>query len=132
MDLKEPAIQTNITYHAEKGLMARTSLIRFCPNCDSKLRWSRKKSGLSLTCPQCGYSQPVERHSFVEGTPARSQLLILNKTAESLRSMPTSQTTCPRCGNDTAYFWIRQTTELEEPSTNFLRCTKCSYTWREF
>ncbi|HYF99242.1 MAG TPA: hypothetical protein VD815_04055 [Candidatus Saccharimonadales bacterium] len=37
---------------------------------------------------------------------------------------------CPECGNVQAYWWIVQTDSGDEPSAQFLRCTKCNHTWR--
>ncbi|MEJ7640826.1 MAG: zinc ribbon domain-containing protein [Candidatus Nitrosocosmicus sp.] len=42
----------------------------------------------------------------------------------------TDKTECPKCGNHEAYWWIVQTDTVEEPSTQFFRCTKCKHTWR--
>lgn len=32
---------------------------------------------------------------------------------------------CGNCGNDKAYFWVRQTRSSDEPLTVFHQCTKC-------
>ena len=39
---------------------------------------------------------------------------------------------CPKCGNNVAYVWQVQTRSADESSTQFLRCTKCSHTVREY
>ncbi|MBI2108536.1 transcription factor S, partial [Candidatus Woesearchaeota archaeon] len=31
-----------------------------------------------------------------------------------------------------AYFWLVQTRAGDEPETKFLRCEKCSHTWRDY
>jgi len=32
---------------------------------------------------------------------------------------------CDKCGNDRAYFEIRQLRAFDEPATQILKCTKC-------
>jgi len=39
---------------------------------------------------------------------------------------------CPKCGNNQVYVWQVQTRGADESSTQFFRCTKCGYTFREY
>jgi DNA-directed RNA polymerase subunit M len=50
---------------------------------------------------------------------------------DSLETMPTTQTTCPKCGHNEASFVIRQMRAADEPPTTIFRCIKCRHTWRE-
>ncbi|MHA1835893.1 MAG: transcription factor S [Candidatus Odinarchaeia archaeon] len=49
-----------------------------------------------------------------------------------IKTMPTTNIECPKCGYKEAYYWQVQTRAGDEPSTSFFRCRKCGYTWREY
>ena len=51
---------------------------------------------------------------------------------EKTESRPTAEVTCPRCGNDTAYWHLEQTRSADESETRFFECTECGYRWREY
>lgn len=51
---------------------------------------------------------------------------------EEAESRPTTDVTCPRCGNDEAYWHLEQTRAADEPETRFFECTECGYKWREY
>jgi len=46
--------------------------------------------------------------------------------------LPTTNSRCPECGNNIAYWWLRQLRSADESEVRFFRCTKCSRTWREY
>ena len=46
--------------------------------------------------------------------------------------LPTIEIECEKCGNNQAVWWMLQTRSADEPTTQFYRCTKCSYTWRNY
>ena len=39
---------------------------------------------------------------------------------------------CPECGNDKAYYEIKQTRSADEAPTRFFTCTACKHSWREY
>jgi len=39
---------------------------------------------------------------------------------------------CPTCGNNEAFWVLRQTRAADEPETKIYRCVKCSHSWREY
>lgn len=47
-------------------------------------------------------------------------------------TLPTTHELCPQCGNDTAYWVLRQTRGADEPETRIFECTKCGHKWREY
>ncbi len=51
---------------------------------------------------------------------------------EDAGSRPTTEVTCPRCGNDEAYWHLEQTRSADESETRFFECTECGYKWREY
>ncbi len=116
--------------------------MEFCPKCGSRLEPKKAKSGketaLQLVCPKCGYKKP-ETTQKVE--PAGGKVIqhnpqqlvaVIGKEEQKLRTLPTVRIECPKCGNNTAYVWQVQTRGADESSTQFLRCTKCNFTFREY
>ncbi|NOJ29052.1 MAG: hypothetical protein DA328_02670 [Nitrososphaeraceae archaeon] len=47
-------------------------------------------------------------------------------------TLPTINIECPKCKNDNAYWWMLQTRSADEATTQFYRCSKCNYTWRNY
>jgi DNA-directed RNA polymerase subunit M len=102
--------------------------MKFCPKCGSLLI---PKDGL-LVCESCGYSEKVEKpeeYTLAKKVEEKGGVEVIE---EERKPLPTTRTTCPACGNSTAYWWILQTRSADEPPTRFYRCTKCGKTWREY
>ena len=98
-----------------------------------------KKQLLVLACPKCGYKKPEADKKIetkvapkvIQHTPQQF-VAVIGKEEQKLSTLPTVRIECPRCGNNTAYVWQVQTRGADESSTQFLRCTKCNYTYREY
>jgi DNA-directed RNA polymerase subunit M len=116
--------------------------MEFCPKCGSRLVPKKKKTGkessLALVCPKCGYRK---RESGGKVKPKVAKVIqhkpqelvaVISKEEQKLRTLPTVRVECPKCGNNLAYVWQVQTRGADESSTQFLRCTKCGYTFREY
>ncbi len=43
-----------------------------------------------------------------------------------------SDVRCEGCGNDEAWYTLKQTASADEPPTRFFKCTECGYRWREY
>lgn len=115
--------------------------MEFCVECGSRLAPRKVNSGkqamVMLVCTKCEYKkQETEKNvklnsKIIEHTP-KQLVAIIGKEEQKLSTLPTVQIECPRCGNNTSYVWQVQTRGSDESSTQFLRCTKCSYTFREY
>lgn len=113
--------------------------MEFCPECGMRLVLTQKtlddKVCPFLVCPKCGYQRKVtsEESTFLRvverSTP--EQIAVIDSEQANLRTMPTTKAECPKCGNKEAFWWMVQTRGSDESPTQFFRCTKCSYTWRE-
>ncbi len=111
----------------------------FCPECGTRLTLTREKSeehvSTALTCPKCGYSQPLEAEEPPVqknvGQSAQEIVTVIGEEEAKIRTMPTLKIECPKCGNGDAYWWMVQTRGADESPTQFFRCTRCNYTWRE-
>jgi DNA-directed RNA polymerase subunit M len=116
--------------------------MEFCPKCGSRLEPKKSKKGkeatLALVCPKCGYKKQeaskkaeVKVGKVIQHNP-QQLVAVIGKEEQKLRTLPTVRIECPKCGNNTAYVWQVQTRGADESSTQFLRCTKCNYTFREY
>lgn len=109
--------------------------------CEAKLR-----SGTDgMRCPKCEYVEgstdkpsAVQSDSAkedVETTESAEGLNVLDPAEEGgdgVSTLPTIKIDCEKCGNDEAVWWMLQTRSADEPTTQFYRCTKCKYTWRDY
>ena len=129
------------TLFAGRNQNWRRSWLRvdFCSECGSRLTQRKVRSGdqvlLVYACSKCGlrtsgsnHSLKVEEKTF-EHSPKQYVSVISRET--QLSTLPTIQAACPNCQNNLAYAWQVQTRGADESSTQFLRCTRCGYTFRE-
>ena len=102
----------------------------FCPKCGSVLLPKKESSKKVLVC-SCGYkSGDIEKTKLTETVQDNSQEVeVIEKTIEIL---PKTKAKCDKCGHKTAFFWTVQTRAGDEPETKFLKCEKCSKTWRDY
>ncbi len=101
--------------------------MKFCPNCEVKL----KKGDSGLQCPKCDYVEGNETISKTVVEEHESQFNVLSEN-ETVETLPTIKIECEKCGNDEAVWWMLQTRSADEPTTQFYRCSKCRYTWRNY
>lgn len=102
--------------------------MKFCPKCDVRL----KKVDSELTCPKCGYSEgKTETKKAVLKEEQDPEFNVLEET-EGNKTLPTIQIECQKCGHNEAVWWMLQTRSADEPTTQFYRCTKCNFTWRNY
>ena len=102
--------------------------MKFCPKCEVKL----KKGDAGLQCPKCGYlEEQKEKQTKKVDEPVEESILAFEGN-EGEESHPTIKIECEKCGHDEAIWWMLQTRSADEPTTQFYRCTKCKYTWRNY
>ena len=105
--------------------------MKFCPKCGSALIVERKER--AYRCPRCGYEESMEGGILYQrSTPETDKIVVVGEEERNLRTMPQVTIECPKCGNNKAYWWMVQTRGIDESTTQFYRCTKCGYTWREY
>ncbi len=100
----------------------------FCKKCGGLLQPRDKK----VVCSKCGNEKKLlNKNDFKlsQETKKKDKLLIVD---EEIRTKPTIEAECEKCGNNLAEWWLRQTRGADEPETRFFRCTKCKFTWREY
>ena len=85
-------------------------------------------------CPKCGAEEPMEDQplEIPRETKEAEKIVVIGKKEQNIRTTPQVKANCPKCDNDKAYWWMVQTRGIDESSTQFYRCTKCGYTWRDY
>ncbi len=103
--------------------------MKFCPTCELRL----KKTDSGLRCPKCDYEEggvSTQTKKIVEEKEV-SEFNVLEEN-EGKEALPSIKIDCEKCGNDEAVWWMLQTRSADEPTTQFYRCIKCNYTWRDY
>lgn len=113
--------------------------MEFCPKCGTRLQPVREKKRNSisvLSCSKCGFEKKnkndVNTSAKLVQHPQEESIVVIGKEAQKLRTLPTVKIECPKCENTLAYVWQVQTRGSDESSTQFFRCTKCKFTFREY
>jgi DNA-directed RNA polymerase subunit M len=114
--------------------------MEFCPKCGKRLV-PKKQKGKKVVwvCSKCGFSRKVEGEDKAvvplivkDPEPFEESIAVIGKEEQKLRTLPTVRVECPKCGNNLAFAWQVQTRGSDESSTQFFRCTKCNFTFREY
>lgn len=81
-------------------------------------------------CSNCGHEQPKDpdaNYTITEGQEVSEVI----ESGEGDSGLPTTETRCPECGNDRAYWYMQQIRSADESETRFFVCTECNHKWRE-
>jgi DNA-directed RNA polymerase subunit M len=73
-----------------------------------------------------------ETTTVVRNKKESEKIVVVGQKERKLNTMPKTKIKCEKCENDKAYWWMVQTRSTDESTTQFFRCTKCSYTWRDY
>lgn len=97
----------------------------FCPKCKALLYPEGKYS----ICKKCGYKEEKKEKNVVLTQRRSKEVMFIEKKEENV--LPKTKIICPKCGNNEAYWILRQMRGSDEPESRFYTCTKCNYKWRE-
>jgi len=109
----------------------KPSQIEFCGKCSSIMVPIKKGKACYIKCRNCGREVRKEMKNLKiieEKTPVKGVIVIEKDTTP----LPLTDKECPKCENKRAYWWLQQTRSADEPPTQFFKCAKCKYTWREY
>lgn len=104
--------------------------MRFCPKCGTLLVFKKEKR--SLVCSKCGWEEKAEGPKSYAKASAGDKIVTIGKKEQGLHTLPQAKVECPKCGHNRAYWWMVQTRSIDESPTQFYRCVKCGYTWRDY
>ncbi len=87
-----------------------------------------------LKCRKCGYIRKIDAADQMKTMKKRTEneIMIVDAEGEEIKTMPTIQIRCPKCGNNLAIWWLRQLRAADESEVRFFRCTECDHTWRQY
>ncbi|UCG36018.1 MAG: transcription factor S [Candidatus Bathyarchaeota archaeon] len=113
--------------------------MEFCVKCGKRLIAKKSEKVALWMCPKCGFTKNAEKTGEIavplvmkDPRPFDASIAVIGKEEQKLRTLPTVRVECPKCGNSQAFVWQVQTRGSDESSTQFFRCTKCSFTFREY
>jgi DNA-directed RNA polymerase subunit M len=116
--------------------------MEFCPSCGCRLEPKKTGVGTSfiLSCQKCGYTkQPIDRKAEAKtgkvispSTAPKPFMTVISEEDQKIKTMQTIRMACEKCGNMEVFVWQVQTRGGDEASTQFMRCTKCGHTFREY
>jgi transcription factor S len=113
--------------------------LEFCPNCGSRLEPKKTGEGNAfvLCCAKCSFTkQPqdkkVEARTGPVLSPKPKTFMTVVGKGDEVNTMTKITKQCESCGNMEVYVWQVQTRGGDEASTQFMRCTKCGHTFREY
>ena len=115
--------------------------MEFCPKCGCRLEPKRTEgNSFVLSCSKCNFTkQPVDKKTEARTgaviTPKpkpKPFMTIISEDESKMQTMQTIKMKCEKCDNNMVYVWQVQTRGGDEASTQFMRCTKCGHTFREY
>lgn len=106
----------------------------FCDDCGSLMR----REGAWMVCSRdgCEGRTPVDEELVAAFTSTEEQAetaIIETDDTVGVEGLPTStDVRCRECGNQEAWYTLKQTASADEPPTRFFKCTECGHRWREY
>ncbi|GGN08146.1 transcription factor S [Halarchaeum nitratireducens] len=105
--------------------------MQFCDECGSMMH----ADGDVMVCSSCGHEQGRDADSEADyvTTDAQDDSDVIETTENADdEGKPTAEVVCDACGNDEAWYTIKQTGAADEPPTRFFKCTECGHRWRSY
>jgi transcription factor S len=99
--------------------------MEFCPKCKVLML----PQGEFFICNSCGEKKRKQGSSVVVEKQKQKETVVLEKKIDIL---PKTRVECPKCGNNEAFWILRQTRASDEPETRIFTCTKCEHRWRQY
>jgi transcription factor S len=115
--------------------------MEFCPSCGCRLEPKKSASNskdVALTCAKCGFTkQAVDKRAEAVTCKVIQQktqpfMTVISEEEQKIKTLSTIRMKCDKCGNMEVFVWQVQTRGGDEASTQFMRCTKCGHTFREY
>ncbi|MBX0293560.1 transcription factor S [Haloarcula nitratireducens] len=105
--------------------------MQFCDECGSMMKTEDDR----WVCGSCGNEElrdSAAEQEMAVTTQGQEESEIVDTSEVDAEEMgPTTSTRCPECGNDRAYYEMKQIRAADESETRFFTCTECEHKWRE-
>lgn len=106
--------------------------MQFCDDCGSMM----KAEGDRMVCTSCGAADerdPDREAEFVTTDEQTFDDVIESEEGADFEGKPrATDVVCDECGNEEAWYTIKQTASADEAPTRFFKCTECGKRWREY
>jgi len=105
--------------------------MQFCDDCGSLMH----ADGEEMVCSSCSARVPKDPEAAERYVSTESQTFddVIETSEDAAdEGKPTVEVVCEECGNDRAWYTIKQTGSADEPPTRFFKCTDCGHRWREY
>jgi len=105
--------------------------MQFCDECGSMMH----ADGEEMVCSSCGARDPKDEETAARFLSTEEQTdddVVENVDEAEFEGKPTAEQRCEACGNEEAWYEIRQTASADEPPTRFFKCQNCGNRWREY
>ncbi|WP_435195803.1 transcription factor S [Natronomonas sp. EA1] len=104
--------------------------MQFCDECGSMMH----TNGDYWECRSCGHEElrdaaKEEGMTTKEGRDENAGPVVIESSEDI--GLPTTKAKCPECGNDRAFYEMKQIRSADESETRFFTCTECDKKWRE-
>jgi len=104
----------------------------FCPVCGTLLLIeSEAGEGLRFYCQTCPYINIIGNRLGKSVQNLQTKEVDDVVGGEAWETAQKTETPCPKCGHNLAYFYELQTRSADEPMTIFFRCEKCAHQWQQ-
>ena len=108
--------------------------MQFCDDCGSMM----KADGDHMVCTNddCSGSSERDRDLESEFVSTESQtddeVIESDENANFEGKPKATDVICDDCGNQEAWYTLKQTASADEPPTRFFKCTECGKRWRGY
>ncbi len=106
--------------------------MQFCDDCGSMM----KAEGDRMVCTSCGAANERDADREAEFVTTDEQTfddVIESEEGADFEGKPrATDIVCDDCGNEEAWYTIKQTAAADEAPTRFFKCTECGRRWREY
>lgn len=107
--------------------------MQFCDTCGSMMI----AEGEEMVCTdsECGTRTTRDEDRAAEFVSTEEQAdtsVTETEEGDAFEGKPTAAVTCDSCGNEKAWYTIKQTASADEPPTRFFKCTECGARWRDY
>jgi len=103
--------------------------MEFCDECGSMM----KTDDDLWVCRGCGNTTPRDttQEEAMVTTTGQEETEVVDISDTEDQGRPTTETQCPECDNNQAYWYMQQIRAADESETRFFVCTECEHKWRE-
>jgi DNA-directed RNA polymerase subunit M len=104
--------------------------MEFCDECGSMM----KTENARWVCESCGAEKgrdTAEEGAMVTTQGQEESQIVDTSDVDAEEMGPTTEAQCPECGNDRAFWEMKQIRAADESETRFFTCTDCGHKWRE-